>query len=254
MCQYTKCRKSCWWLPWSCRRSCQNWMKLNAIEFHSSSFVLSILEQPQALFEERLVHRPVQQIIEVPVPQIVEEASGQQVGEASQDNPPWVLRMRLRMEISLSLWMMEPVFLPAHHRLFRRRCIEWNDTLNEFAQPAYTWTCPSGRSCKTLGHFLYVSSSDRSECSGSTCAKRGGAGLIFVCAGEMLWIHWACMSRRHHVKGWAKWNSWCSIMYKLTQSGGRLELSHGRTNCSGVLLSNSEKTGYFVFLIILTLS
>ncbi len=88
-------------------------MKLNAIEFHSSSFVLSILERPQALFEERLVHRPVQQIIEVPVPQIVEEASGQQVGEASQDNPPWVLRMRLRMEISLSLWMMEPVFY--HH-------------------------------------------------------------------------------------------------------------------------------------------
>ena len=102
-------------------------------------------------------------------------------------------------------------FLPSHHRLFRRRCIEWTDTLNEFAQPAYTWTCPSGRSCRTLGHFLYVSSSDRSQCSGSTCAKRGGAGLIFVCAGEMLWIHWACMSRRHHVKGWAKWNSWCSI-------------------------------------------
>lgn len=55
------------------------------MQFHSSSFVPSILEPPQALFEERLVHRPVQQIIEVPVPQIVEEArrlSGQRVGEA----------------------------------------------------------------------------------------------------------------------------------------------------------------------------
>lgn len=53
------------------------------MQFHSSSFVPSILEPPQALFEERLVHRPVQQIIEVPVPQIVEEASGQLVGEAT---------------------------------------------------------------------------------------------------------------------------------------------------------------------------
>ena len=33
MCQYTKCRKSCWWLRWSCRRSCQNWMKLYECNF-----------------------------------------------------------------------------------------------------------------------------------------------------------------------------------------------------------------------------
>ena len=82
---------------------------------------------------------------------------------------------------------MEPVFSPSHHRF-----------LNEFAQPACTWTCPSGRGCRTLGHFLC---SDRSECSGSTCAKCGGAGLIFPCAGEMLPIYWACMRRRHPRQG-----------------------------------------------------
>lgn len=91
------------------------------MQFHSSSFVptpSSILEPPQALFEERLVHRPVQQIIEVPVPQIVEEARRLVGSELERQNFLGSQDASSNGDSVVPLWVMEPVFSPSHHRCF----------------------------------------------------------------------------------------------------------------------------------------
>lgn len=61
-------------------------MKLYECNFIVVHLCIIIFERPQVVqtSEERLVHRPVQQIIEVPVPQIVEEASGARADVGSE--------------------------------------------------------------------------------------------------------------------------------------------------------------------------